>query len=252
MPISLPPMTRGGVLWLGEFFFRWRSYLPLALLPFTGIAIREFHHPLVPPLLDSVWEIACVLLGLGGWVLRFYTAGVIAPGTSGRHTRSFKAAALNTTGPYSVVRHPFYLGNVVIVVAFALFPKTWSMAPVVILSAIGYYACIARREEGFLRQRFGEAFERWAAQVPAMVPNPTLWVPANRRFNWVVAVRREFYTLAEILIVPLVLDLGEDIQETGTVMFDPVWAPVAVFGGVLFLAIRFLKKRTSLLPARPV
>jgi len=235
------------VLWLGECFFRWRSYLPLALLPIIVILISRFHHPFVSQLLDRVWEIACVLVALSGWALRFYTAGVAASGTSGRQTRSFKAESLNTTGPYSVVRHPLYLGNLLIVFAFSLFPHTWSVPPVALLSAIGYYACVALREEEFLRQRFGQAFERWAARVPAMVPNPALWVAADRRFNWIAALRREFYALALILILPLVFDFGEHLQETGKVVLDPVWTAVALFGGGLFLVVRFFKKQTSLM-----
>ena len=43
-----------------------------------------------------------------------------------------------TTGPYSVVRHPLYLGNAVIVIALALFPHSWLLPLVVAVATTGY------------------------------------------------------------------------------------------------------------------
>ncbi len=232
---------------LGGFLFEWRSYLPLLLAPVFALAIGRVHFLFRSHVADQAWEVGCVLLALVGWALRVYTVGVAAPGTSGRNTRGHKAASLNTTGPYSVVRNPLYIANGIIALGVALFPHAWIAPPVVTLLAVAYYACIVRSEEAYLKARFGDAFEAWAARVPAAIPLPSAYVPADRPFAWKIAARREFYALALILVFPIVLDVAEDFVDTGTFDLDPLWTPVAVLGIAVFGVFRQLKKRTTLL-----
>jgi len=242
--------VRGGgravVLGCGDFFFRWRSYLPLILAPLLAAAVVRSQLAF-DSRDDLVWEIGCVLLALAGVALRAWTVGVAAPGTSGRNTREQKAASLTTTGPYSLVRHPLYLANSIIALGLALFPHAWIAPPLVATLTAVYYACIAEREDQYLRERFGAAWAAWAARVPRVIPSFRGWVPAARPFRWRVALRREFYALGVVLVAPLLLDVGEDLHETGAFDLDPVWTATAVLGGALFAALRFLKKRTSLL-----
>lgn len=49
------------------------------------------------------------------------------------------------------------------------------------------------------------------------------------------------------LIVPLLLDATEDLYETGRVTVDSVWLIAAIVGAAAFLALRFVKKRTTIL-----
>ncbi len=231
------------VLKSGDVFFRWRSYLPLVLLPVMFGAIAVSPYRIRSRAIDLGWEIGCVLLALAGWAIRVYTVGVAAPGTSGRNTRRQKAAFLNTTGPYSVVRHPLYLANSIIAFALALFSRAWILPVVVGLVAPTFYALIAQREEQYLRERFGAPFDRWAARVPGMLPALRQFVPAERRFDPTCIIRREFYALVVILTMPMIIDLCVDFWETGTPTPDPVWTPVAGFGAATFLVLRFLKTR---------
>jgi protein-S-isoprenylcysteine O-methyltransferase Ste14 len=239
------------VLTLGGFFFRWRSYLPLLLLPMVCVAIARFQHRWSSHGADLLWEAGCMGLALLGQALRVWTVGVAAPGTSGRNTRHQKAAALNTTGPYSVVRHPLYVANIAIGLALAVFSHTWVGPPFVGLAAAAYYYCIARREDAYLAERFGAAFHAWALRVPRCVPNVFLYVPADRPFDWRTVVRREFYGVCLILIAPMLLDAIEDAIEEGVVALDPVWTVTALVGTVLFVVLRALKKRQGGRPRRP-
>lgn len=122
-----------------------------------------------------------------------------------------------------MVRHPLYLANWFIVLALALFPHTWLAPPVVASIAAGYYACIAKREEAFLRQQFGTRFEEWAARVPAFIPRVSLYVSAQRTFDLSVVGRREFYGLAVILVTPLPIEMIEHLVEHGALALDPIW-----------------------------
>ena len=172
----------------GDFLFRWRGHLPFLLVPVMIAAIALSHRPVQPRAVDLGWEVACVLLALAGWSIRVYTVGTAAPGTSGRNTRRQKANFLNVTGPYSVVRHPLYLANSLIALAFSLFTHTWILPVLMAVAAPLFYGSIARREEEYLRSRFGEAFEAWAARVPPIVPRLGGFVRSDRPFDW-TAVR---------------------------------------------------------------
>lgn len=93
---------------------------------------------------------------------------------------------LVTTGVYRVIRHPQYLGLILVIIAFNIqWPTllTLLMAPVLIVA----YVRQARREDAELEARFGEAFARYAARVPAFIPRfrrrgaPSLDLPAAGR-----------------------------------------------------------------------
>jgi protein-S-isoprenylcysteine O-methyltransferase Ste14 len=231
---------------LGGFFFRWRSYLPLVLIPLAIAAIARFQHHFDSHDEDLVWELGCTLLAGVGLAIRVYTVGVAAPGTSGRGTRRAKAASLNTTGPYSVVRHPLYLGNALIAMGLALFPHAWLVPAVVAPLVAGYYACIAGWEEQYLLAQFGATFDTWAARIPAIIPAFQRYVRADRAFDLTRVLRSEFNGLALILIAPLVIDVVEDLYEDGFFHVDPFWAGAAVVGVVQLVVFRRLK-RTGLL-----
>jgi protein-S-isoprenylcysteine O-methyltransferase Ste14 len=77
--------------------------------------------------------------------------------------------SLITTGPFAVIRHPFYL-------AYSL---AWLAAPVAThgpvigllsIGAIAVYVTAARREERQLEARFGEAFQNYKLGTGYVVP----------------------------------------------------------------------------------
>ena len=95
----------------GNKLFRWRSYLPLLVLPLILISLLS---PEIESPIDDFWDGVCLFISIAGLALRILTVGYAPRGTSGRNTREQKAAELNTKGMYSVVRHPIYLGNFLI------------------------------------------------------------------------------------------------------------------------------------------
>ncbi len=78
---------------------------------------------------------------------------------------------LVTTAIYRHLRHPQYLGLILIVVAFA---AQWPTLPTVLLAPvlITLYVRLARREDRELRMVFATAFEAYAARTPAFLPAP--------------------------------------------------------------------------------
>ena len=108
----------------GEYFFRWRSYLPLfmAVLFLPGLAyFRETLGNSPGP--NLAWDAGCLAVALLGQAVRFFTVGFVPRGTSGRNTRGQVAETLNTT-VHAIVRNPLYLGNFIIWFGLALFIKS--------------------------------------------------------------------------------------------------------------------------------
>lgn len=76
---------------------------------------------------------------------------------------------LATTGPYSYVRHPQYVGFVLVMFGFLLqWPTILTLAMFPVL--VWMYARLARQEERDVLSTFGDAYTRYAAQVPGFIP----------------------------------------------------------------------------------
>ena len=80
-----------------------------------------------------------------------------------------QAKTLATDGPYARVRHPQYVGFIVIMLGFLLqWPTlvTLVMFPILVVT----YARLARREERDVRATFGAAWDAYAAETPRFIP----------------------------------------------------------------------------------
>lgn len=80
-----------------------------------------------------------------------------------------RAGKLATEGPYARVRHPQYVGFVLIMFGFLLqWPTilTLAMFPVLVFM----YVRLARSEERDTEARFGDTYRKYAAGTPAFIP----------------------------------------------------------------------------------
>ena len=76
---------------------------------------------------------------------------------------------LATTGPYAHVRHPQYVGFILVMFGFLLqWPTllTLAMFPVLVWMYVG----LARAEERETLATFGDAYARYVARTPAFIP----------------------------------------------------------------------------------
>src|SRR5215813_10058375 len=76
---------------------------------------------------------------------------------------------LATTGAYDFVRHPQYVGFILVLLGFLVqWPTllTLAMFPVLVIM----YVRLAKQEERDVRAEFGEAYDRYAARTPAWFP----------------------------------------------------------------------------------
>ena len=80
-----------------------------------------------------------------------------------------KRSELATTGPYAYVRHPQYIGFILVMLGFLVqWPTLLTLVMFPVL--VWMYVRLAKSEEREATAIFGDAYQRYAAQVPAFMP----------------------------------------------------------------------------------
>jgi protein-S-isoprenylcysteine O-methyltransferase Ste14 len=233
---------------LGNFFFRWRSYFPLVLGFLFLIAIKTVWHSMYPNFWDRAWEFFALFIAMLGLLIRMYVVGCVPRNTSGRNVSEQRAAVLNTTGIYSLVRHPLYLGNFLMWTGPALFVGSWWLVLAVAFIFWFYYEKIMYAEEEFLRRQFGETFTNWADRTPVFFPYRLAhWKAPELQFKFKNALRREYSGFFGTISVFSVIKLFQDRLTFGRFVMDPVWGAIFLIGLVIYVTLLTLKRRTHLL-----
>lgn len=143
-----------------EFLVKQR--VTISLFVFTTLIVKDVvlgtrphdtgdvHDPL------AMMGLAAVLVGL---VIRSWPAGVIN-----------KTKVLATRGPYRLCRHPLYLGSLTMMFGFCLLLGSMADAAIVFGPMLGVYLLTMQREERRLAERYGPAWEQYAAIAPQFFP----------------------------------------------------------------------------------
>ncbi len=231
----------------GNWLFRWRSYLPLLLTGIVLIGMRHFEYPGHQHTYDKIWEIFCLVISFTGLGIRCYTVGHTPKGTSGRNTSRQEAEFLNTTGIYSLVRHPLYLGNFFCWLGISLFVRIWWVSLIFILVFWLYYERIMFAEEEFLRRQFGKDYNTWADDTPAFMPDFRKWRSPALPFSLKNVLKREYSGLFAIISSFTFLEIVGDLFAEGRLEFDRMWIIIFSTGCVIYLTLRWLKKNTGIL-----
>jgi protein-S-isoprenylcysteine O-methyltransferase Ste14 len=165
-------------------------YAVIAIAALIAFVTRDV-GPFADALLDCAWFWAAFGVASAGALVRVFTSGWAALGTSGRAKVAAEASELNTTGPYSLVRNPLYVGRILNFTGLAMLSGSWVFGALVFLLAILGYERISVYEEEFLRGKFGDAHAAWAKDVPALLPRLHGWVSPKYPFWWKRMIWRE-------------------------------------------------------------
>jgi protein-S-isoprenylcysteine O-methyltransferase Ste14 len=233
----------------GEWLFRWRSYLPFLLLPLMVLGLHEgfwlevhFGEPV-----DMAWKVFAFLVSCGGLVVRGAAAGIVPAFTSGRNVEGQIAQSLNTTGIYSAVRHPLYLGNFLIVFGAALFTEAGWFILFCLCFFCLYYERIMYAEETFLEEKFGEEFRAWADKTPAFFPAFRGWVPSPLPFSLRTVLRKEYTGFFVIIFLFVFAQFFGNGLAKGEWRLSPAWQAFSFGGAFIYLLLMALKRLTGLL-----
>ena len=231
----------------GNWLFKWRSYLPLLMLGLVLVALRDFDYPGHSHSLDRAWGIFCLMISFLGLAVRIITAGSAPKGTSGRNTKGQNADSLNTTGMYSIVRHPLYLGNFLIWLGIALSLRSVWFAVITILIFWLYYERIMFAEEEYLRRKFSQEYLHWAERTPAFLPKFSQWKSPDYSLSIKAGLGNEYHGLLGITSVFAAFEMIEECIVQRRIVFEPGWIFLITFGVVAYVILLFLKKKTTIL-----
>jgi len=226
----------------GSWLFRWRSYVPLGLVLVLFISLHGFAYPYGSHTLDLCWDFICLTISLAGLCIRIFTIGFVPRDTSGRNVKGQVATSLNTTGLYSVMRHPLYFGNFWIWFGISLFPRMWWVPLIAMFAFVIVYERIMLAEERFLSEKFGDVYREWASSTPVIWPAFRNWQPPSLSFSWKAVLRRENATLFGIICTFWVLELVAEPIAQGRFTIDRVWTAIFLVALCLYVLLRVLKK----------
>lgn len=156
---------------IGNWVFRHRGILPV---PFVIVALIGliFYKP------DFFYEhnaLRYIFYTIGlisiikGELLRIWANGHAGFVLHSR-SRTLRAKALVTTGPYAVIRNPLYAGNFLIGLGFCFLTLTWWIIILYVIFFTLEYGLIILAEERFLSEKFPEEFAEYYQRVPRIIP----------------------------------------------------------------------------------
>jgi protein-S-isoprenylcysteine O-methyltransferase Ste14 len=238
----------------GSWLFRWRSYLPIALLALLlPPSLLGLHWPFESHRFHDVWEIVSLLISLFGLAIRCVTVAFVPKGTSGRGTRRLSAEALNSTGMYSLVRHPVYLGNYLVGLGVTLVWFDWWAPVIYSLCFWLYYERIIVAEEAYLEGVYGDEFREWARRTPSFCLMPSQfaqWKRPAMSFSLLSMVRREYSTFLLIVLLYAGMEGIENYWIDGRLSLGAFWSSVLLLAIALYISLAILNKQTRLLKIR--
>ncbi len=236
----------------GVWLFKYRSFLPLIILLIgTVLYIRTEMYPETFILEETQYEIYfemfCLFISLIGLGIRIRTVGYTPKNTSGRNTTEGQVAdTLNTTGMYSIVRHPLYLGNFLMWIGVGMLAgNLWFIIAFCLFYWI-YYERIMFAEEQFLRAKFGQQYLEWSKNVPAFIPSFKNFKKSELSFSWKKVIKKEKNGLFALFLIFCIFDiLGEVIGKKYD--YNYFLISMCILTGLSYAVLKYLKRKTVLL-----
>ncbi len=152
----------------GEYIHGDMGQLVLLFVFIAVWALDSFHlgYTLIPAALFPLWvrgPLAAALIIIALWLARAGLNMVFGEVRKEPH--------VITRGVFSIVRHPVYLGAILIYAGFVAL--TLSLLSLIVwLVIVGFYFVISRLEEAILLRRFGREYTKYQERVPMLFPLP--------------------------------------------------------------------------------
>lgn len=232
----------------GNTLFRFRGQIPVLLFI---LAVPVIYFTDVSYLNEEATfsiTVLSIFLSFMGFLVRAVSIATTPKGTSGRNTKEGQVAeSLNTTGIYSAVRHPLYLGNYLMWIGIVMFTFNFWFVIVVSLLYWLYYERIMFAEERFLERKFGDDYMNWARSTPSFIPGFSNYKKNVVPFSMKSILRREYSgVLATVIGFVFIDDLRRYFQSGGFELITN-WHIALAVTILIALILRSLKHYTSVL-----
>jgi protein-S-isoprenylcysteine O-methyltransferase Ste14 len=235
----------------GNWLFKYRSSLPLIMFA-ASIAVFIYMklYPQTSPFYNTPYEKPFVFFAFAtailGFIVRIYTVGHSAPNTSGRNTENQVADSLNTTGIYSIVRNPLYIGNFFMWLGPALLTENFWFVCFFIVLFILFYERIIFAEEQYLIGKFGETYLNWTKRTPCVLPRFSQFQRSPAPFNWKKVFRQEKNGLVAIFLIFAFFDILR-VFISGDKSYNSFFVIGSAVSLILYFILKYLKYNSDLL-----
>ena len=228
---------------LGAFSFKYRGYmLPIAVIL---LLIPSPHFSADPATAGFIGFLVAVV----GQAARIMTIGLAYIIRGGKDHKVY-ADTLVTSGLYSHVRNPMYVGNFFLVIGLAIASNSWVFALIGVPLSLGMHKAIVAAEENFLRNKFGAQFDEFCATTPRWVPRLAGLgrTVSGMQFEWRRVVAKEYAATFDWFSAVSVVVLLNLWRSDGLDDHEGLTALMAVVIGariILWFAARQLNKASA-------
>jgi len=232
----------------GNWLFKRRSFIPLIVVG-VGLMIYITLLHLGNISVHQWWvDFLFLCVGFFGLGIRIFTVGFTPKGTSGRNTGEGQIAEqLNTSGIYSIIRHPLYVGNFFMWLAPILFLEYGGLIFWIIVLYWYYYDKIIFAEEQFLQRKFEQQYIEWEAVTPRFLPRFSLYKKANLPFSLKNVLKREYNSFFSLVFTVTLLRFVGFMVTTKQLYLDTPWMIIISVSFLIFIVLKILKKYTNVL-----
>lgn len=214
-----------------ERFKRWFKLRFAIVYPF-GVLIIFFYSPT-----ESHFKLGLPFI-IAGLLIRVWANGY-----------AIKMEKFTTSGPYAYVRHPLYLGTMLIALGFTILVRASFAGAGFIAAMAGVYYRTIKKEEKMLEDKFKDSYLNYKKKIPAILP---AIFPYRQGEKWPFSFKRlvrnhEYKLFFWVLIMVIVFYLKEELIIESNVMGVKMWSFViaAFFLGIADLIGEFIKSRNK-------
>jgi len=183
--------------------YRWRGFFyipPLLVMPFC--VWNEYENDFV------IWPMGLLTVAMGLFIRIWATRHIER--RIPRRYKGNKGPRLVATGPYSIVRNPLYLGNLVIMMGLCILSELLWLMPIVFAYLLSLFSLVVRYEEYKLSILFGREYEIYRQDVPRWIPRFSLIRSANNSDSaWSQALTGELQSIGPASLMILILLIKE-------------------------------------------
>ncbi len=231
-----------------------RNYLPLTLLLSIAfiLYLRTEIYPDTFLLEDTPYEIyyemSGVIISLIGVFIRILTVGYPAENRAYDKENNRVSTTLNTTGIYSLIRHPLYVGNFLLWFGITIWTGNyWFISSFSLVYWIYYEWIVYAKEEG-LRKKYPKAYQAWATNVSAFIPRFKNYKKPVLPFHWKKVLRQKKNGLFALFSIFCLFNIsGEITDKSPGYNYNFFLIVMTILTGLSYIVLRYLHTRTALL-----
>jgi len=223
---------------LGNFLFKHRSFTPLPVI----LTVFVLFKPSNLEGYNIYINIGGLMLSMLGEFIRIMAVGFSFEGTSGRESY-LRAENLNTTGIYSVVRNPLYIGNYFMFAGLvAVFANYYALI-IVSVFLIGQYYFVILAEENYLKNEYAESFAEYCRKVKRVVPVFNGYRKNRNPFNLKKVIFKENDSVFNMLLMFILVLVYKERVFYGTIQHATAFIGAGAVLLISYIIVKIIKKR---------